>query len=126
MKNITDRFNSNEEQEIPNTDEFCEGEQARISGLTLKDNPYKDFQNQSSNHWAKGWCDRDMILAAKNVHYRPGEEELIDHLELIKSDLRWQLSFEEVDWDHFGEFVKSAKVIRDNIEKLKLAERAKG
>ncbi len=48
-------------------------------------------------------------------------QELTDHLELIKSDLRWQLSFEDMDWDHFSEFVKSAKVIRDKIEELKLA-----
>ncbi len=62
MANITDRFKSDEEVEILNTDEFCEGEQARLSGLALKVNPDKDFQNQSSDHWAKGWCDRDMIL----------------------------------------------------------------
>jgi hypothetical protein len=49
-------------------------------------------------------------------------QELIDHLELIKGDLRWQLSFEEVDWDHFSEFVESAKVIRNKIEELKLLE----
>lgn len=51
-------------------------------------------------------------------------QELEDHLELIKSDLRWQLSFEEIDWDHFSEFVKSAKVIRDKIEEMKLEETA--
>lgn len=49
-------------------------------------------------------------------------EKLTDHLELIKADLKWQLSFEEIDWDHFIEFVKSAKVIRDKIEELKLNE----
>lgn len=49
-------------------------------------------------------------------------QELTDHLELIKADLKWQLSFEEIDWDHFGEFVKSAKVICDNIKKLKLVD----
>ena len=47
-------------------------------------------------------------------------EGLIEHLELIKCDLRWQLSFEEINWDHFGEFVRSAKTIKNQIEKLKL------
>lgn len=62
MTNITDRFNSDEETEILITDEFREGEQARLLGLAIAGNPYKDFQNQSSKQWDKGWCDRDMTL----------------------------------------------------------------
>lgn len=49
-------------------------------------------------------------------------EKETERLEEIKTDLRWQLSFEEIDWDHFGESVKSAKVLRDKIKELKLTE----
>ncbi len=49
-------------------------------------------------------------------------EDLTNHLELIKADLRWQLSFEEIDWDHFSEFVKSAKVLRGELLRLKRLE----
>lgn len=46
-------------------------------------------------------------------------ENLSERLETLKSDLRWQLSFEEIDWQYFAEFTERTKNISSNIEKLK-------
>tara|TARA_Y100001956_G_C4128568_1_gene191952 strand:- start:1729 stop:1878 length:150 start_codon:yes stop_codon:yes gene_type:complete len=35
-------------------------------------------------------------------------------LEEIKNDLKWQLTFEDIDWVHFIETVNRAKEIEDN------------
>jgi len=53
----------------------------------------------------------------------PYIESLIDQLELIKSDLRYQLSLEikEIDWSYFkGNFEKYID-LQDWIQKLKVS-----
>lgn len=46
-------------------------------------------------------------------------ESLADQLELIKSDLKYQLSFEEIDWDHFKGDTEKCANLQDRIQKLK-------
>ena len=36
-------------------------------------------------------------------------------IETLKVDLRWQLSFEEIDWDYFMETVERAKVAQQAL-----------
>jgi hypothetical protein len=59
----TDRFNSNEEETIEITDEILEGEAARTFGYPITHNPYKITEIKKMRDWARGWCDRDMILS---------------------------------------------------------------
>lgn len=46
-------------------------------------------------------------------------ESLVDQLELIKSDLRYQLSFEEIDWDYVKGDTEKCANLQDHIQKLK-------
>jgi hypothetical protein len=39
----------------------------------------------------------------------------MDEIETLKADLRWQLSFEEIDWDYFMETVDRAKVAQQTV-----------
>lgn len=58
----------------------------------------------------------------------PGELGMIDQmidqklekLEKLKNDLKWQLSFEEMDWDYFIQVSEQAKKLRQEIEDLRL------
>ena len=36
-------------------------------------------------------------------------------IETLKVDLRWQLSFEEIDWDYFMETVERARVAQQAL-----------
>jgi hypothetical protein len=49
-------------------------------------------------------------------------DEKVEELEDIKSDLKWQLSFEEMDWEYFIRVSEQAKSLREQVEKLKLLE----
>ena len=49
------------------SNEFLEGESARASGASLRDNPYSlesmnIVESLKMRDWAKGWCDRDAAL----------------------------------------------------------------
>ncbi|KKN63690.1 hypothetical protein LCGC14_0499250 [marine sediment metagenome] len=39
----------------------------------------------------------------------------MDNIETLKVDLRWQLSFEEIDWDYFMETVERARAAQQAL-----------
>ena len=40
---------------------------------------------------------------------------MIEKYELLKKDLKWQLTFEEIDWDYFKDTVDLAENIQNKI-----------
>ena len=41
------------------------------------------------------------------------------NIEIIKLDLEWQLSFENIDWEYFIEIANKAKAAQDKINTIK-------